>query len=157
MKKSIQSMIVVFALLASVETIAQVRTVVNFNENWQFIINDTSSTIPSSETNWRTIDLPHDWSIEGDFSEEHPATVGGGALPAGVGWYKKQFIVPGEWKTKKVWIEFDGVYRNSEVWINGNYIGKRPYGYSSFRYEISSFLKYNGEYNSIVVRVDNSK
>ncbi len=93
------------------------------------------STIPSGES----LDLPHDWSIEGEFSKDNPATPGGGALPGGIGWYRKAFNIPESSKGKAVFIEFDGVYRNSEVWINGHELGKRPYGYSSFRYELTPY------------------
>jgi len=106
---------------------------------------------------WRALDLPHDWSIEGEFSEQNPAGVGGGALPGGVGWYRKTFSVPAADSGRLVFVEFDGVYRNSEVWINGQYLGKRPYGYSSFRYELTPHLRYGTERNVIAVRVDNSQ
>jgi beta-galactosidase len=130
-----------------------------FNKNWKFIQNDVPN---ASETNfndstWRVLNLPHDWSIEGEFSEKHPASAGGGALPGGVGWYRKTFTIPDTLKEKLIYIEFDGIYRNSEVWINGHYLGSRPYGYSSFRYELTPFLKYGNQKNLISVKVDNSK
>src|SRR6266496_30482 len=80
----------------------------------------------------------------------------GGAPPGGVGWYRKAFAVPAADSGKVVFVEFDGVYRNSEVWINGQYLGKRPYGYSSFRYELTPHLHYRVR-NVIAVRVDNSQ
>jgi beta-galactosidase len=103
------------------------------------------------------LDLPHDWSIEGKFSKDHPATPGGGALPGGLGWYRKTFAMPESEKAKLAFIEFDGVYRNSEVWLNGHYLGKRPYGYISFRYELTPFLKFGNEKNVLAVKVDNSQ
>src|SRR6185369_15136894 len=99
----------------------------------------------------------HDWSIEGEFSEKNPAGTGGGALPGGVGWYRKTFTVPLTAKGKQVFVEFDGVYRNSEVWINEHYLGKRPYGYSSFTYELTSYVSYGAKPNLITVKVDNSQ
>ena len=81
-------------------------------------------------------------AIEGKFSPDNPAGVGGGALPGGIGWYRKTFTVPESDSSKLTFIRFDGVYRNSEVWINGHYLGKRPYGYSSFEYELTPFLNY---------------
>src|SRR5690606_7887869 len=99
----------------------------------------------------------HDWSIEGEFSEDNPAKPEGGALPTGMGWYRKTFTVPETWVDKSVAIEFDGVYRNSEVWINGKYLGKRPYGYSSFSYNLTDHLNYGEQKNIIAVKVDNSE
>lgn len=104
---------------------------------------------------WRVLDLPHDWSIEGDFSADHPARKEGGALPGGLGWYRKVFGAPREWQGKKVFVDFDGVYMNSEVFVNGNSLGVRPYGYSSFRYDLTPYLKW-GERNVLAVKVDNS-
>ncbi len=135
----------------------KIRTIENFCKNWKFHLGDIANgNDPSlNDKDWRSINLPHDWSIEGNFSKDHPSTPGGGALPGGIGWYRKYFYVTENDKDKLFFIDFDGVYRNSEVWINGNYLGKRPYGYSSFRYELSPFLKY-GQENIIAVKVDNS-
>ena len=106
---------------------------------------------------WRTLSLPHDWSIEGAFSKDHPATTQGGALPGGIGWYRKAFTVPVSSQEKNVSVEFDGVYRNSEVWINGHYLGKRPNGYISFQYDLTPYLKFGTEKNVIAVKADNSQ
>lgn len=149
--------ILLVSTLASVkEARAQVRIVHNFNKVWHFIHGDSGRQIPLATAPWRTVNVPHDWSIEGNFSKDHPAGPAGGALPGGVGWYRKSFEVPSAWQDKKIWIEFDGVYRNSEVWCNENYLGKRPYGYGSFRYDISKYV-HVGMPNEIVVRVDNSQ
>jgi beta-galactosidase len=135
------------------------REKINFDSAWKFtLVNDDNSWQPEfDDSGWRVLDLPHDWSIEGEFSEKNPASPGGGALPGGIAWYRKTFKVDGQKGEKLYYIEFDGVYRNSEVWINGHFLGKRPYGYSSFRYELSQFLKYGGGQNVIAVKVDNSK
>ncbi len=77
--------------------------------------------------------LPHDWSIEGEFNKDNPAGVGGGALPGGIGWYRKTFTLPDADSAKLIFIDFDGIYRSSEVWINNHYLGIRSYGYSSFQ------------------------
>ncbi|RXG32187.1 sugar-binding domain-containing protein [Leeuwenhoekiella marinoflava] len=137
---------------------AENRIVEDFNFEWQFHLGDTANAqnIGFNTQSWRSLNLPHDWSIEGSFSEEHPTKPEGGALPAGIGWYRKTFSLPKEWKDKSVAIEFDGVYRNSEVWINGEYLGKRPNGYISFAYELTKHLNYGTETNIIAVRVDNS-
>jgi beta-galactosidase len=135
------------------------RKIENFGKNWKFNLGDIPNGQESglNDSLWRTLDLPHDWSIEGQFSKDHPATPGGGALPGGIGWYRKTFHLPNSDKGRLVFIDFDGVYRNSEVWINGQYLGKRPYGYSSFRYELTPFLKYGKENNILAVKVDNSQ
>jgi len=135
----------------------KVRSIENFCNDWKFHLGDIANgNDPSlNDDNWRLLNLPHDWSIEGEFSKDNPATPGGGALPGGIGWYRKSFFVSNDDKDKLFFIDFDGVYRNSEVWINGNYLGKRPYGYISFRYELTPYIKF-GEKNIIAVKVDNS-
>ncbi len=115
----------------------------------------TANSPNYNDTKWRTLNLPHDWSIEGSFNDKHPTTFNQAALPAGVGWYRKSFILPASSKYKNVYINFDGVYRNSEVWINGHYLGKRPNGYISFRYDLTPYLNFNKK-NTIAVKVDNS-
>ncbi|MFA6581223.1 MAG: sugar-binding domain-containing protein, partial [Paludibacter sp.] len=135
------------------------REVENFNKNWKFILADSSlnaSTKTFDDSSWRKLNLPHDWSIESDFGKDFPASPGGGALPGGLGWYRKTFSVDKSLRNRKVFIEFDGVYRNSEVWINGHFLGKRPNGYISFGYELTPFLNF-GSNNVIAVKVDNSK
>ena len=135
---------------------AFVRIIEDFDENWQFnLAIDTLGNI--DESNWRTLNLPHDWSIEGEFSENNPATVGGGALPGGIGWYKKTFTIAADDSNKIISILFDGVYRNSEVYINDHFLGNRPYGYISFQYDLTPYLKYGNEENEIKVKVDNSQ
>jgi beta-galactosidase len=135
------------------------RTREDFNNNWKFHLGDAGGAeLPEyADSSWRDLDLPHDWSIEGEFSEQHPASPGGGALPGGTGWYRKSFRVPATARAKKIYIDFDGVYRNSEVWINGQYLGKRPNGYISFRYELTPYLKFGKAENTIAVKVDNSQ
>ena len=134
------------------------RTVSSFNEGWRFYLGDNAEASSSGfdDRGWRQLDLPHDWAIEGAFSGEHPSGSGGGALPGGTGWYRKRFVADEELKGRKVFIDFDGVYMNSEVWINGYYLGKRPYGYISFRYDLTPHLLLGAE-NVIAVKVDNSE
>lgn len=130
---------------------------VNFNGNWKFFLGDDSlAKNPAyNDSKWRMLSLPHDWSIEGRFSDKNSTTQAEGGLPAGIGWYRKTFIVPASAKNKLTYIDFDGVYRNSEVWINGHYLGKRPNGYISFEYDLTPYLLYGAE-NAIAVKVDNS-
>lgn len=137
----------------------EIRTRINFGNNWKFILGDKpqASDIALDDSEWRTIELPHDWSIEGEFSEEHPATAGGGALPGGLAWYRKSFTLAEKDKDKMVFIDFDGVYMNSKVWINGHLLGERPNGYISVRYNLTPYLNFGDEQNLIAVRVDNSQ
>ncbi|WP_149205990.1 glycoside hydrolase family 2 TIM barrel-domain containing protein [Flavobacterium johnsoniae] len=132
---------------------------VSFNTDWSFHLNDSiadKDTIGEG-TKWRTLDVPHDWSIEGKFDEKSPGGYGGGSLNGGLGWYKKTFKVAAEDSTKITSITFDGVYKNSEVWVNGHYLGKRPNGYIGFQYDMSPYLNYGDKNNEIIVKVDNSK
>src|ERR1041384_1342495 len=131
---------------------------VSFNQGWRFHLGDVANGQDTGldDKQWRQLDLPHDWSIEGEFSENAPSGTGGGALPGGLGWYRKTFTVPMTSKGKLIFVEFDGVYRNSEVWINGHYLGKRPYGYIAFAYELTPHLKAGAD-NVIAVKVDNSQ
>lgn len=146
-------------LLYAPSIAAAQRTTRDFDAGWRFHLGDVSGAQEPSfdDSGWRTLDVPHDWSIEGAFSADNPAGVGGGALPGGVGWYRKPFAVPARDSSRRVFVEFDGVYRNSEVWVNGHALGKRPYGYSSFRYDLTPYVRYGGQGNVIAVRVDNSQ
>jgi len=137
----------------------QSRTTTLFTKDWKFYLGDdtTARLANYNDANWRSLDLPHDWSIELPFNEHSPAGTGGAALDGGTGWYRKTFTLPQADKTKKIFIDFDGVYRNSEVWLNGHYLGKRPYGFSSFRYELTPYLNYGEDKNVIAVKVDNSQ
>lgn len=134
------------------------REKICFNDNWSFSLSDNpkASETDFDDKEWRVLNLPHDWAIEGDFSKDNPSGTGGGALPGGTGWYRKTFIPSNEDSDKIIRIDFDGIYMNSEVFINGQSLGKRPYGYISFGYDITPYLKWN-EKNVIAVRVDNSE
>ena len=127
----------------------------SFDFDWKFFKGDKPGAEQPdfSDADWRNLDLPHDWSIEGPFREEH-GSMTSAHLPTGTGWYRKHFKIPASYRNKKVTIEFDGIYQNSEVWINGQYLRKRPYGYISFYYDISPYLNFSGE-NLMAVRVDN--
>ncbi len=133
-----------------------VERTISFNKDWQFHLEDSLVT-DSSQFSWKKLTLPHDWSIEGDFNKNNPAGVGGGALPGGIGWYKKIFKVAPTDSTKINSIVFDGVYNNSEVWINEHYLGKRPNGYIGFQYNLTPYLNFGEKENEILVKVDNSQ
>jgi len=147
---------VVIALFVAGNVSAQ-RSVTNFDNGWRFNLGDVpgAERTAVSDAGWRQLNLPHDWSVEGKFSKDNPATPDGGALPGGIGWYRKTFVVPASDKNKLVYIDFDGVYQKSTVWINGHELGFRPNGYISFRYELTPYLNYGGK-NVIAVKVDNS-
>ena len=128
-----------------------------FDFGWKFFKGDAQGAQQPdfADASWKDVDLPHDWGIEGPVSETAPARGQGGYLPTGIGWYRKRFNAPESYNGRKVSIEFDGVYQLSEVWINGQYLGKRPNGYISFSYDLTPHLKYGGE-NVIAVKADNS-
>jgi beta-galactosidase len=144
-------------IIFSTKSFSQIRTSADFDKGWHFHLGDVSGAEnpAMNDDSWRMLDLPHDWSIEGKFSKDNPATYDGGALPGGIGWYRKAFLVPAASKDKKTYIDFDGVYQKSTVWINGHELGFRPNGYISFRYDLTPYLKFGGK-NTIAVKVDNS-
>jgi beta-galactosidase len=107
------------------------------------------------DSGWRRLKLPHDWSIEGPFGPEYAS--GNGYAPGGLGWYRKHFRLPPASKGKMVTLEFDGVYDHSEVWLNGHFVGGRPYGYSSFTCDLTPHLKFDSGENVVAVRVDHSR
>ncbi|TWI99427.1 beta-galactosidase [Mucilaginibacter frigoritolerans] len=135
----------------------EARSIADFDKDWHFHLGDVNDgqTTSLNDASWRLLNLPHDWSIEGKFSKDNPATPEGGALPGGIGWYRKTFTVPASSKNKLVYIDFDGVYQKSDVWVNGHHLGFRPNGYISFRYELTPYLNFGGK-NTIAVKVDNS-
>jgi beta-galactosidase len=146
------------AMLIAINSFAQqTRQKLDFDKSWRFnlgaVENGEKATLNDSK--WRALNLPHDWSIEGQFSKDNPASPEGGALPGGIGWYRKTFTVPAASKGKLIYIDFDGVYQKSDVWINGHHLGFRPNGYISFRYELTPYLNFGGS-NVIAVKVDNS-
>ncbi|WP_139958689.1 glycoside hydrolase family 2 TIM barrel-domain containing protein [Flavicella sediminum] len=129
----------------------------NFNENWKFAldIKADASKEKFNDTNWRVLDVPHDWTIEGVYDKNNPSGVFCGFLPGGIGWYRKTIEIPENWKNKNVSISFDGVFRNSTVWANGIKLGHRPYGWVSFSYDVSSVVN-SAKKVTFVVKVDNS-
>ncbi len=130
-----------------------------FDEDWRFVQGDVpDAQAPAfDDAAWRVLNLPHDWSIEGPFSEEHPSGARGGALPGGVGWYRKKFTLPVQAKGKRVILQFDGVYKNCDVWLNGHHLGFHPYGYTSFHHDLTPYVHVGEAENVLAVRVDNSQ
>ncbi|MFI3269159.1 MAG: glycoside hydrolase family 2 TIM barrel-domain containing protein [Rikenellaceae bacterium] len=148
-----------FALAASLLMVATTATAQytpeeNFDKGWRFF-NDTAEGAESptfNDSKWRKLDLPHDWAIEGPFDREYDCRMG--ALPVhGTGWYRKSFKLKPEQSGKVVRIEFEGAMYNSKVWVNGEYVGERPYGYIGFEFDITKQLKFDGSDNIIAVRL----
>ncbi|MCU1233404.1 MAG: glycoside hydrolase family 2, sugar binding [Candidatus Solibacter sp.] len=144
-------------LIAVAPLFAASRIVAPFDTDWRFTKSDpTDAQAPAApDAAWRSVTLPHDWGIEGPFDEKNPSGGAGAFLPAGVGWYRKHFALPAAYADHRVYVEFDGVMANSEVWINGVSLGERPCGYVSFRYELPDHLA-KGD-NVLAVRADNSR
>lgn len=128
-----------------------------FNHDWRFRIGEGTGLASKDidDSDWRLLNLPHDWTIEGEFNESNPSGAFGGFLPGGVGWYRKTFVLGDSVKNKKVFIRFDGIHMNSEVWINNNLLGRYPSGYSTIIYDLTEHIKPN-EKNVIAVKVDNT-
>jgi len=139
------------------EGIDSTRTRQCFDAGWSFIKGDPGGAEERSfdDSDWCSLDLPHDWSVEGPYDERNPSGASGAYLPCGTGWYRKSFRLPAGMEGRRVFIEFDGVHMNGEVWINGHRLGKRPNGYLGFEYDLTEKLDLGGE-NLLAVRVDNS-
>jgi beta-galactosidase len=133
------------------------RLELDADSGWRFLLGDPSGAEERqfADGSWRTVNLPHDWSIEGVPDKNNPTGSGGGFFPAGAGWYRKTFTAPREWKGKRVSVEFDGVYRDATVYLNGSKLGTHPYGYTSFSFELTPGLDFSAP-NVLAVRVDNS-
>jgi beta-galactosidase len=152
-----------FTHIASAETPRRA----SFDADWKFNLGeaDGAEKPDFADTNWRKLDLPHDWMIEGPpgkdpaamdgpFDEKSPGGAGNGYLDGGIGWYRKTFTIPADDKGKHIAIDFDGIYMNSHVWINGHDLGIHPYGYTSFEYDLTPYLKYGDGKNEIAVRAE---
>lgn len=146
---------IVFILLGAQSMSARQRQL--FDKGWLFALADSAGMerVDYTDQGWRKLDLPHDWAIEGDFLVSNPSGASGGALPGGIGWYRKHFTIDAKDKYERYFIGFDGVYMNSTVYINGHQLGTRPYGYSSFEYDLTPYINKKGD-NVIAVRVNNS-
>src|ERR1700730_4884571 len=139
-----------------------------FNSDWRFTKDSVRGTEAPGfdDSNWRILDLPHDWSIEdlpeqipgktiGPFSKESPGGMATGHTIGGTGWYRKTFTLGANDQNKLISVYFEGAYMETDVWLNGNHLGTHPYGYTSFRYDITKFCKPPGQPNVMAVRVVN--
>lgn len=140
----------------------------SFDEDWQFIKDNPSGaeTTTFDDSKWRMLDLPHDWSIEdlpgqipdsiiGPFSKAAIGKMGTGYTIGGTGWYRKHFTISKEDEDKTAYLMFEGVYMNSDVWVNGKHVGNQPYGYNSFYFDITPYLNPAGQSNTVAVQVKN--
>ena len=143
-------------LLTAAAPLSAQRQRLSMDPGWRFTLGDPQGAEAAKfdDRGWRKLDLPHDWSIEGTPDQNAPAGGRGGYFPTGIGWYRKAFRMPAGSGGHQAWLEFDGVYMNSDVWINGFHLGHRPYGYSSFYYDVTAHLV--SGVNVVAVRVDNS-
>jgi len=153
-KLTLNSLLFLFILMAQPLIVeAQQAGKELFNDDWMFHKGDMSlDEAMGDDAGWKQVNVPHDWSIEGPFSPEWAS--GTGFLPGGIGWYQKIFNINDYKESKGYAIYFDGIYKNSEVWINGHFLGKRPNGFIPFQYDLTPFLKTNN--NTIIVKVDHS-
>jgi beta-galactosidase len=149
--------ILLFLLLSFAPLEAAGRDIVPLDSGWLFLQEDApGAEAPDyGDHEWRRVEVPHDWSIEGAHDPKHPTGPGGGFLPAGVGWYRRPFTLPAAWAGRRVHVEFDGVMAHSDVWVNGVHLGRRPNGYVSFGYDLTDHVRF-GAPNLLAVRADNS-
>jgi beta-galactosidase len=169
MKRSFFLSILIFLVLFITKTRAQDSRAVSFDKGWRF----KKDTLKGAEnpayddSGWRTLNLPHDWSIEdlpnqkegevqGPFTKTSTGKAATGFTEGGTGWYRKSFTLNNAYKGKHTYVVFDGVYMDADVWINGHHLGSHPYGYTSFSYDLTNFLMPLGKLNVIAVRAKNS-
>ena len=126
------------------------------NDNWKFTLENApeASSVNIDDSQWRQVDLPHDWSVKGQLSPSLASCTG--FLPGGSGWYRKSILIPETKKSEKVYLYFEGVYNRSEVYINGKLLGKRPNGYISFMYDATPYVEF-GKENIIAVHADHTQ
>jgi beta-galactosidase len=159
-------MVITFCISDTLLAQESPRSRESFNQGWKFVkyfnaSNEAVTTdkepenlqLPSvNDNNWRSLDLPHDWAIEGPFSDTLENNTG--LLPwKGIGWYRKHFTVSDNDKGKRIYVDFDGAMANAKVWLNGKYVGEWPYGYTSFRLDFTPYI-ITGKENIIAVRLD---
>lgn len=133
------------------------RLVRSLDFNWRFHLGDVVGAHASlfDDQAWRTLHVPHDWAIEGEIKADAPGGDANGFFPGGIGWYRRNLDVDGALEGKRVLLQFDGVHMNSDVWVNDHWLGRYPYGFSTFFYDVTEWLK-PGQQNVLAVRVDNS-
>lgn len=153
--QSIAMLLLTFVCIGAFGKTVNNRTL--FDQGWTFALGDHPEAVKPEfdDKKWRKLDLPHDWSVEGTVDKKAPSGNDGGYFPTGIGWYRKTFTLDKADRNKFIGLYFEGVYMNSEVYVNGKSVGKYPYGYSSFHYDITPYINKVGK-NTVAVRVDNS-
>ncbi|MGA2173692.1 MAG: glycoside hydrolase family 2 TIM barrel-domain containing protein [Verrucomicrobiota bacterium] len=151
----LRAMVLSLAAATLMEAAETPRQRTNIDFDWRFHLGDVpaASAPEFADGSWRLLDVPHDFSAEGDFSRTNASCTA--FLPGGIAWYRKTVVIPADWRNKLVSVEFDGVSMNSEVWINGHFLGKRPYAYSTFSYDLTPHVRPGT--NVLAVRVDHSQ
>lgn len=134
------------------------RKILNFDKDWRFFEGQAEGAQQAvfDDSGWRRLNVPHDWSIEGPFAQANKTGGAGGFLPSGIAWYRKELVLSPEDSGRHVEVEFDGVMANSDVWVNGQHLGRRPSGYVSFGYDLTPHLR-PGVTNLLAVRTDTSQ
>ena len=134
----------------------RVRAIVPFDAGWLFFQGNATGAEQSSfaDSTWRTVNVPHDWAIEGPFSQTAATSGRCGYVPSGIGWYRKHFTLPQNLSGRRVFVELDGVMENSDVYVNGTHYGHHPYGWVSFRYDITASVTFGSSENVIAVKTD---
>lgn len=145
------------AFCAAASPVAAQRQRLSMDSSWRFTLGDPAGAEQPrfDDRQWRPLNLPHDWSIEEAPREDAPGGGRIGYFPTGTGWYRKSFRLPAGARGREAWLEFDGVYMNSDVWVNGVHLGHRPYGYIGFAYDVTEHLVPG--VNVVAVRVDNAR
>ena len=155
--RNVKKILFLFLLAGLQQNVFAQRTTKLLLKDWKFSQSDTQAAWLTSfnDHSWRALDIPHDWSIEGNFAKEHSSTFNQGALPSGIGWYRKHFYLPAQGGHQQVQLNFEGVFQRADVWINGHLLGRHNNGYVSFKYDITKYLNPAGD-NLIALRVDNA-
>ena len=132
----------------------QAKEVEDFNYQWKFSLEKQQAAHQEKfdDSTWTDVRLPHDWSVALPYTNEGAASTG--LKLGGIGWYRKDFTLTEADIDKQIWLEFDGIYNNSAIWINGHYVGGRPYGYSSFQVDLTQYVYTDGRANNVAVKVD---
>ena len=133
-------------------------TTTSFDLTWKFHLGDVTGAQATTfdDSSWTGLDVPHDWSIALPFNQSSASGAGGGYLDGGQGWYRKTFTLPASSAGQRVLVQFDGVYMDSTVYLNGTQVGARPYGFSSFECDLTANAKF-GASNVLAVRVNNQQ
>lgn len=158
MKKFFLLLAAAFVLTAVAAHGQSVRKIENIDRDWKFLVGDAENAQDPAydDSAWRTLDVPHDWSIEGDYDPESPVKRGGGYRSTGIGWYRKVLTFTADDAGKKVLIDFDGIMAHSDVWVNGHHLGHRAFGYIPVVYDLTEYITTDGAPNVIAVRCDNT-